>query len=327
MRYIDDDDRDPTPDEVNAIWAANEIQRLAKDQSQPFFMAVGFLRPHTPLVAPKKYFDLFPLEKIKLSKIKPKDSEDTYLEVAYDGNDVHALRFGRVMFENISKSFGSTEKGLKKWTQAYLACVAAVDDNIGQVLDALNKSVLAQNTIVILASDHGFHMGEKDYLYKNSLWEESTRIPLMIRVPDESRPGMSTDATVSLVDIYPTLLDLCNISTKTRKNNIGRSLDGISLRPLLVPGHNKLKKRRFAITAVYAGDQFRSLPEQQHYALCTKRHRYIIYNTGHEELYDHQRDPMEWNNLVTQNRRSLRVLKKMRSHLENLLPFKPIALK
>ena len=123
------------------------------------------------------------------------------------------------MFNQITASYGSEEEGLKRWTQAYLACVAAVDDNVGQVMDALNQTQLKDNTVVVLASDHGFHMGEKDYL-QNSLWEKA---PVF---PDHQGPGMtkantSINKAVSLIDVYPTLVDLCGLSWETQKNEKG----------------------------------------------------------------------------------------------------------
>ena len=316
MRYINDEDRDPTPDEINAAWAAKQLQQLAQEpQDQPFLMAVGFLRPHTPLVAPQKYFDRFPLDELKLSVIKPKDATDTHLVAAYQG-DVFTLKLGKEMFEAISASYGSTEAGLKAWTQAYLACVAAVDDNIGQVMDALDQSNLKENTIVILASDHGFHMGEKDYLYKNSLWEESTRVPLIMRIPGLSKAGTSISQPVSLIDVYPTLLDLCNLSTETKKNDKGHALDGTSLRPLLENPSKKWKAAKPALTAVYAGPATEYNPEQQHYAIRTKRYRYILYNNGLEELYDHKKDSYEWYNIA---KRKKGKLKQMRQQLQELV--------
>ena len=318
MRYISDEDRDPTPDEINAKWAADKLQGFANLPSdQPFFMAVGFLRPHTPLVAPQKYFDRFPLDKIDLSVIKPSDEEDTYLQISYNSKDVHALRFGKEMFNSITKAYGSTEKGLKKWTQAYLACVAAVDDNVGQVLDALNDTNLKENTIVVLASDHGFHMGEKDYLYKNSLWEESLRVPLLIRVPGLTASGKIVEQTVSLIDVYPTLLDLCGISNETTKNQKGHKLDGSSMRHLLEnPSSKSWQGSEAALSVVYAGTGYENDPGKQHYGIRTNQYRYILYNTGREELYNHNKDPYEWHNLAERKKKKL---KKMRHYLQDML--------
>jgi len=274
-------------------------------------MAVGFLRPHTPLVAPQKYFDLFPLDQLELTVIKPSDEEDTHLTVAYQG-DVFTLKMGKRMFDAISESYGSTEAGLKRWTQAYLACVAAVDDNIGQVLDALDQSTLKKNTIVVLASDHGFHMGEKDYLYKNSLWEESTRVPLLMRVPGLTQAGGQVQHPVSLIDVYPTLLELCEISMQTTKNEKGHPLDGHSMVPLLKnPTTKQWDGSEAALTVVFAGNAHKNDPTMQHYAIRTQRYRYIRYNTGQEELYDHKKDSYEWYNLTGRKKRKLKQLRQV----------------
>ncbi len=300
MRYVNDENRDPTPDEMNADWTARKIKSLAsKTLEKPFFLAVGFLRPHTPLIAPQKYFDRFPLDKIEVTLKKDQDQEDTYLEVSYEKGQVFTLEMGVKMFDEIAASYGSEEVGLKRWTQAYLACVAAVDENVGQVMKALNDSHLKDNTMVILASDHGFHMGEKDYLYKNSLWEKSTRVPLIMRVPGVTKANTSIDKAVSLIDVYPTLIDLCGLSSKTQKNEKGHSIDGYSMRELLEnPNAKSWKGDRPALTVVYAGGKYKGKAEMQHYAIKTDRYRYILYNNGREELYDHQNDPNEWTNLV-----------------------------
>ena len=317
MRYVNDEDRDPTPDERNASWAAETIHRLSQTkQDKPFFMAVGFLRPHTPLVAPQKYFDRFSLDKLQLAIRKTNDKQDTHLQAAYEG-DVFTLRIGKQMFEAIGKAYGSTEAGLKRWTQAYLACVAAVDDNVGQVLDALDNSSLKENTIVVLTSDHGFHMGEKDYLYKNSLWEESTRIPLIMRVPGLTKAGGEVEHPVSLIHIYPTLLDLCGLSFETIKNEKGHALDGYSMRHLLKnPASIKWEGPSAALTVVFAGTATENDPTRQHYAIRTRRFRYILYNNGDEELYDHRNDPFEWDNLA--QKKTIRK-RKMRKLMQEML--------
>ncbi|MFT6806978.1 MAG: arylsulfatase A-like enzyme [Saprospiraceae bacterium] len=321
MKYIDDDNRDPTPDEVNASWAAERLIAFSNSEDKnPFFLAVGFLRPHTPLVALQKYFDRFPLDQIQVTITKSEDNTDTFLKVAYNHEDVHALRFGRDMFDAITKAYGSTEAGLKRWIQAYLACVAAVDDNVGQVLEALAESKLVENTIIVLASDHGFHMGEKDYLYKNSLWEESTRVPLIVKVPGITQAGSKVQSTVSLIDVYPSLMDLCNIELNTLKNKKGHHLDGLSFRALLEnPTLKAIAERKPALTVVYAGDAIGTNPEDQHYTIRTEQYRYILYNSGHEELYDHETDPFEWNNLARGNDKYESSKKKLRNQLKDMV--------
>ena len=317
MRYRNDEDRDPTPDEKNAAWTAEKIRSLASQPlKKPFFLAVGFLRPHTPLIAPKKYFDRFPLSKIKITIKKEGDADDTFLQVSYGQGNEFALGRGEKLFNDIIESYGSEKEGLKRWTQAYLACVAAVDDNVGQVMDALDQSSLKKNTVVVLASDHGFHMGEKDYLYKNSLWEESTRVPLIMRVPGVSIPDSKVKKVVSLIDVYPTLMDFCGLSDDTLKNEKGRALDGHSLRTLIEnPEAKSWKGEKPALTVVYAGPEFKNDPTLQHYAIRTDRYRYILYNNGKEELYDHQNDPNEWNNLALDNADDQNTLLEMRDQM------------
>lgn len=321
MRYRNDEDRDPTPDEKIAAWTAEKIKSLASQPlEKPFFLAVGFLRPHTPLIAPKKYFDRFPLSKIKITIKKEGDADDTFLQVSYGQGNEFALGRGEKLFNDIIESYGSEEEGLKRWTQAYLACVAAVDDNVGQVMDALDQSSLKKNTVVVLASDHGFHMGEKDYLYKNSLWEESTRVPLIMRVPGVSIPDSKVKKVVSLIDVYPTLMDFCGLSDDTLKNEKGRALDGHSLRTLIEnPEAKSWKGEKPALTVVYAGPEFKNDPTLQHYAIRTDRYRYILYNNGKEELYDHQNDPNEWNNLVLDNPDDQNTLLEMRDQMAVML--------
>ena len=275
MRYVNDDNRDPTPDEQNAIWTAKKIKSLARKKlEKPFFLAVGFLRPHTPLIAPQKYFDRFPIDQIEITVKKQNDQQDSYLEISYAKDQGFALQLGKKMFNQIAASYGSETEGLKRWTQAYLACVAAVDENVGQVLDALDGTHLKDNTIVVLASDHGFHMGEKDYLYKNSLWEESTRVPLLMRVPRVTKPNSKISKAVSLIDVYPTLVELCELPNETKKNEQGHHLDGSSMKSLLEnPTSESWIGDRPALTVVFAGPLYKNMPQKQHYAIRTDRFR------------------------------------------------------
>ena len=300
FNYIDEDNRDLTPDEINANWAEKRLLELASsDNDNPFFLAVGFLRPHTPLIVPKKYFDMYPLENIQLAKILENDKEDTYLHTVSQfetpGRSVRSIE----MYKNLVSSYYDDEEGLKRFTQAYLACVTAVDDNIGQVLRAVNNSSLKDNTIVVIVSDHGWTMGEKEHVYKNSLWEESTRVPMLIRAPGKSKPNSKVYHPVSLIDVYPTLLDLAGLDNETIKNEKGKSLDGFSLKPFL--NNPKLKDWEgpdAALSVVYSSDKNAEIPSNHHYSVRTKDWRYILYNTGEEELYNNANDPKEWNNLI-----------------------------
>ena len=314
FKYVSEDDRDLTPDEINAQWAEDKINELAKsDNDNPFFLAVGFLRPHTPLIAPKKYFDMYPLEEIELANILENDMDDTFLNYV-ESNNVEKTEIGVKnstlthkqlskrsveMFYKLKESYKYPDEGLKRFTQAYLACVTAVDDNIGQVVNAIDNSRFKDNTIIVFVSDHGWTMGEKNHVYKNSLWEESTRVPLTIRAPGVTKPNSKVNHPVSLIDVYPTLLELAELDKNTVKNDRGKSLDGFSLKPFLEnPNTNKWKGPEGALSVVYSSYKNESIPSNHHYSLRTKDWRYIIYDSGKEELYHNAVDPKEWNNLV-----------------------------
>ena len=286
-------DRDLTPDERNAAWVASEIKRLAEaDVGKPFFLGVGFVRPHTPLVVPQKYFDLFPADEVQLPEIKENDLADTHLK------SVDAINLGFKLFGLLKESSGGTLEELRAFTRAYLASVAAVDDCIGQVLNALDNSPFKDNTIVVVTSDHGWSMGQKNWLHKCTLWEESCRIPLIIHAPGITPAGRQAGHPVSLIDLYPTLLDLCGLEGRTRKNVQGADLEGYSMRPFLEDPENGVwDGPDAALATIYAGKTYDGVPEMQHYSLRSRDFRYIRYNNGKEELYDHREDPNEWSNL------------------------------
>ena len=300
FKYNSEEDRDLTPDEINAQWAEDRLKKLAKsNDDKPFFLAVGFVRPHTPLIAPKKYFDMYPLEDIQLANILENDKDDTFfhLEDQFETKDRRTRSIESYI--NLVKSYKDPKEGLKRFTQAYLACVSAVDDNIGQVMKVIDNSKLKDNTIVVLVSDHGWTMGEKDHVYKNSLWEESTRIPMTIRAPGVSKPNSKVEHPVSLIDIYPTLLDLAGLDNKTVKNQKGKPLDGHSLKPFLEnPNTEEWNGPKGALSVVYSSDKNKNNTANHHYSLRTKNWRYIIYDSGNEELYNNSSDPKEWNNLL-----------------------------
>ncbi len=289
------DDRDPTPDERNAAWAAAKIAEFAGAESdKPFFLGVGFIRPHTPLVVPRKYFDMFPLDDVKLPVRKEGDNEDTGLK---DVAGSHAK--GPLYFRLLKESYGDTLEGLRTFTQAYLASIAAVDDCIGQIIDALDRSRFRDNTIVVVTSDHGWNMGEKDWVFKMSLWEESCRVPLIIRAPGIAPAGKQAGHPVSLVDLYPTLADLCSLQGDTRKNEEGAELDGHSMRPFLEdPENGTWNGPDAALSMVRSGGDHDKIAEMQHYSVRTRDFRYTRYNNGFEELYDHRNDPYEWTNVA-----------------------------
>ena len=328
LKYESDDDRDLTGDELNAQWAVNRLNQLAEEKKRkPFFMGVGFVRPHTPLIVPQKYFDRFPLDSIELPKILKGDAKDTFKNTVTSKEDDRSGDRGTKMYDSLIASYqGDRELALKKFIQAYLASVASIDDLVGDLLHALDETGLAKNTIVIFTSDHGWGNGEKDYLYKNSLWQESTRVPLVFRIPGFSKAGKSCTHPVSLVDLYPTLLDLCGLPDNTMKNDKGRPLDGFSLKPLLTdPQKGKWKGPDYALTTLYKWAQYYD-PAYQSYSLRFKDWRYVRYENGKEELYHTVKDNHEWNNLALDSNYSEtleRYRKKLLSIIPESIPEKP----
>ena len=320
------DNRDRTADELNGDWAVQQLQALAaKKKSKPFFMGVGFIRPHTPLIVPQRFFDMFPLESITLPVIKPGDVDDTHARSVRgipknkEPNSIRTSDMGLRLFSKLVASYKSQEEALRRFIQAYLASVASADEQIGRILDAVEKTALKNNTIIILTSDHGWGMGEKDYLYKNSLWQESTRVPLVIRAPSIAKPGGTTDQPVSLIDLYPTLIDLCGLKGNTKKNEKGHSLDGHSLQPLLSdPAGGKWTGPPEALTALYKWARSYD-PATQSYSLRGRQWRYIRYGNGKEELYNTTTDPYEWDNLAANPDQGSR-LKAFRKKLAGRLP-------
>ena len=237
-------------------------------KGRPFFLACGIFRPHLPWYVPRKYFDLYPLDEIKLPEVREDDLDD----IPREGRALSKAR--RSDLEKI------TSAGKRKHAvQAYLASITFADAQFGRLLDALESSPHADNTIVVFWSDHGWHLGEKQHWHKMTLWEEATRVPLLIAAPGAAKAGARCDRPVSLVDIYPTLIDLCGLAAKPE-------LDGQSLAGLLRdPG----AKRDRPAVMVYRRGQC---------AVRSRRWRYIRYADGGEELYDHESDPNEWTNLA-----------------------------
>ena len=305
LRSLTDHDR--TPDEKNGDWAVDNLENLAATKAKnrkPFFMGIGFIRPHTPLIVPQRFFDMFPLESIDLPEILDGDIDDTFARTIRglpEGEEPDSSRsedMGSKLFNRLVESYGSRDEALRHFIQAYLASVASVDEQIGRILDCIDSSELRENTIVILTSDHGWGMGEKDYLYKNSLWQESTRVPLIMRVPGVAKAATICETPVSLIDIYPTLKDLCGLDGDTVKNEQGHPLDGHSLRPLLEnPSKNRWDGPDEVLTALYKW-RTKYDPLAESYSLRGHDWRYIRYENGKEELYDTTTDPLEWKNLA-----------------------------
>lgn len=293
FRYINENDRDLLPDEKHAKWAVDKLEKFETNGlNKPFFMGVGFVRPHTPLYAPDRFFDMFPLEEIELADWIENDLDDTFSNFEADNKGPKYYR------ELVASYNGDKELALKHFLQAYLACVAFVDEQIGIVLDGLANSSFKDNTIIVFTSDHGWQMGEKEYLFKNSVWEESARVPYIVHIP-EAQKGTEVEHPVSLIDLYPTLVDYCGLQGDHKKNDNGADLGGFSLRPFIEnpqtvnwdgPEGALTLRGNFASTSQNIATQ--------NYSYRTKDWRYIHYSDGSEELYDHNVDKHEWHNLA-----------------------------
>jgi arylsulfatase A-like enzyme len=230
---------------------------------------------------------------------------------------------GSKLFRKLVESYDSRDEALRHFIQAYLASVASVDEQVGRILDVIDSTELKDNTIIVLTSDHGWGMGEKDYLYKNSLWQESTRIPLIVRAPCIAQADTVCDQPVSLVDIYPTLADCCGLKGDTMKNGRGHPLDGHSFRPLLTdPYGGTWNGPDEALTALYKW-RMKYDPHEESYSLRSHDWRYIRYENGREELYDTDSDPNEWKNLATETTHKDR-MQRFRQTLASRLPEKGI---
>lgn len=257
-----------------AFWSAEQIRSSG---DEPRFDAVGIYRPHLPWFLPRKYFEMHPLENIQLPERNENDLDDLPDSVL-NGYEKPS-KVGTVnRFYWTQEEPG--EERLKQVTQAYLASVSFADAMVGHVLDALDDSGRADATIVVLWTDHGFHIGEKNLIGKSTLWRESTRVPLIVVAPGVTTPGSRSDTAVSLMDIYPTLTDLSGLETPEH-------IEGISLTPILK--NPSQKSGRPALSSLKVGT----------HAVSKDRFRYLRYADGSEELYDIHSDPNEWTNLAT----------------------------
>ena len=249
-----------------ASWA---VEFLRERHDKPFFLGCGFKKPHMAWQVPGKYYDKFPVDKVTVPEVPDGDLDDI---------PAAGIRIAKPQGDH--KTVTSTDN----WAyavQGYLATINFVDEQIGRVLDALDDSPHAKNTIIILWGDHGWHLGEKKHWRKFSLWEEATKAPLMMVVPGLTTPNSVCTTPVDFMNIYPTLADLCGLP-------LGKDLDGVSMRPLLE--NVKAKWERPAMTTHGRGNN----------AVRTPKWRYIRYADGSEELYDHGEDPMEWKNVASE---------------------------
>ncbi|MBT7853232.1 MAG: sulfatase [Opitutae bacterium] len=250
------------------------VEVLKEKHKKPFFLACGIFRPHLPWYAPRKYFEMYPINKIEL----PETPEDDLQDIPTQGRKLSASR--RSEFLNIKKH-GKWKEAI----QAYLASISFADAQLGRLLETLDKSIHKNQTIIVFWSDHGWHLGEKNHWHKSTLWEEATRIPFIISVPGMTKGGTHCYHPVDTLSIYPTLIELCGLKAK-------KNLDGVSIAPLLAdpqmpwdtPAITEFKRGQCAVRSI--------------------RYRYIRYSDGTEELYDHSKDPNEWTNLASNSEHS-----------------------
>jgi len=246
-------------------WA---IEYLKRGHDKPFFLAVGFYRPHLPWYVPREYFRAYPEADVTLPTVPDGDLDDVpeagVRMAKPQGDHARVLR----------------SDNWRKAVSAYLASVAFTDKQLGRLLDALDATGLAKDTVIVLWGDHGWHLGEKKHWRKFALWEEATRVPLMVVAPNVTPKAATCERTVSLLDLYPTLLDLCDLPSR-------KELEGRSLVPLL--REPSAEWNRPVITT----------HGFQNHAVRSERWRYIRYADGSEELYDHEADPNEWTNIAS----------------------------
>lgn len=261
---------------TDGMVAEKIVELIEKKKDRPFFLAAGFFNPHCPYVAPKRYFDLYPLDEIKIPELE---------EAKADLADVPPMAIQRdtknwpYYFDNVSV------EEARRCKQAYYACNSFVDALVGKLLDALEENDLLEKTIIVFWSDHGYFLGEKGLWYKRKAFERSAKMPLIIAAPGMKKGG-ATAKPVELLDLYPTLADLCGLKPPA-------NLEGASLRPLLVDPE-KADWSKPAVTQVWHS------PSAWGYSIRTERWRYTEWLEGEagRELYDHETDPEEITNLA-----------------------------
>lgn len=255
---------------TDAEWV---LERCARDRSRPFFLAVGFFRPHTPYVSPKEYFEGYPEAKMPLVKGVEEDMKDLPADALGSHKKEHELL---------------TDTLRQQAIQAYFASVTFMDAQVGRVLNALDRLGLADDTIVVFTSDHGYHLGEHGLWQKMSLFEESARVPLVIAAPGKGKKGAVAATPVGLVDLYPTLAELCGVP-------VPKNLQGQSLVPILQDP--SATGRGWTLSQVTRGAKGVTTFG---FTLRTPRWRYTEWDEGNRgrELYDHDADPLEQTNLA-----------------------------
>jgi uncharacterized sulfatase len=260
-------------EQTDGLIAAEAVKFLQKNKNEPFFLAVGFFKPHVPWIATKKHFDTYPIASIEMPK-EPKNIRDGVPKIAFAVNP---------------PNYGIEEEKLRHCIQAYYASTSFMDEQLGLILDELDRLGLTENTIIVFWGDHGWLLGQHGCWQKMHLFEESVQVPLIIATPHQKGPGEKSTRVVELIDIYPTLADLCGLDAP-------KGLHGQSLRPLLENPAADFKKG--AYTQVVRASGKKSTMGR---SVRTERWRYTEWGDNGEsgiELYDHDADPKEHVNLA-----------------------------
>jgi arylsulfatase A-like enzyme len=242
---------------------------LKKKHNNPFFLALGLYTPHFPNYAPQKYFDMYDLDKLKVPEIFANDLDD--IPEPMKKQMTHRSKIQKTLEE-----LGGTKEALR----GYLASVSYADGLLGEVLDGLDESAYKDNTIVVLWSDQGYHLGEKGNWGKHTLWSETSRVPFIIAGKNIPK-NKQVKSTVGLIDIYPTLTELCGLPTQHK-------MDGVSLKPLLMEVESKKDDKNLFIPYHKIGG----------YSVINSNYRYIYYKEGGEEFYNINEDYNEYHNLI-----------------------------
>jgi len=267
---------------------------MERKSDKPLFLAAGIFKPHLPFYAPPQVFRKYPMDGVKLPEMPAYDLDD----VSEAAKKMAHREF--FIYSNVMKKPDEDPGSHKRMVQCYQASADYADSVVGRLLDKLDATGLADNTVIVLWADHGYHLGDKESCVKFTLWEKANHVPFIIVAPGVTKPGSRCDRPVSLLDIYPTLLDLAGLPAKPDN-------DGHSLLPLLKDPD-----------AAWPHCPLMTMGKGNH-AIRTRRWRYIRYRDGSEELYDHKYDPWEWSNLAGRKKYA-DVLAGLRARLEKALP-------
>jgi len=258
-------------DQQDGQTAARAIEFLKQDHDKPFFLAIGFAKPHDPFNAPKKYFEPYPLD-ICTPPAVPKDWEPPY---------AHSLPNQTSIFNNF------TDRDKREFLRSYYACTSFMDAQLGKVIDALEEEGLMGNTIIVFFGDHGYHLGEHNWWNKVTIYEKCNNAPLIIVNGDMSMAGKETTAMVEFLDLYPTLASYCKLK------GIPEYLEGESFENVI---RNPDASSRDYVNMIVRRNGFIGR------SVKTREWRYIEWDDGNKgtELYDQRNDPLEYNNLSSQ---------------------------